>query len=133
MYYPSTLIDPSSWTVYPASKLRWTTELLVSEFRNLAVFGLENASFVTQIAPDHVSLEIRADLFEPLGTAVVEDLCHERFGLEARLRAVRDLVLREPPSIKAASGRRDIELGIAYSTMIPAGDDRKMGTSSSAG
>jgi hypothetical protein len=114
--YFFSLTDPSSWNVYPASKLRWTSEVLLAEFRNLAVFGLATGSLGANVAPNQVSFVIRGTLLEPLEAAVVSDLHHERFGLAARLRAARDLVLSAPPSIKVADGSLDFELGIIYST-----------------
>jgi hypothetical protein len=81
--------------MFPMSKLHWTTEMLLSEFKNIAVFGVARMHFHSYFDVDHIVFTIQAELLEPPGDAVVADIVHEQFGLRARLHAAPDLHIRE--------------------------------------
>ena len=68
------LPEDSAVGEFPLNPLRWTAEHLVDEFRDLALFGVEDVTWTVELAGDHYALRCDGELLEPLSVAAVSAL-----------------------------------------------------------
>ena len=98
---------------FPLSPIRWATERLVDEFRDVALFGVRDVSWTVELTGNRYGLRCDGELLEPLSDAAVGGLLAEG-GVRPFLSVSGES--REPDvTLEVGGGSRRFSLGVSHS------------------
>jgi hypothetical protein len=70
LYMPENIPE----TVFPSGPIRWTTEQVVNEFRELALYGVAGAQWTLELTSSRYGLWCHGELTDPLSEAAAESI-----------------------------------------------------------